>query len=511
MAAQSFVPHAQSYQPAVTSPNTYSMSSLSLKFDRDATGSLGSRTPYHNAPLTAAAAIIRGLPLNTSEESLRLMMVFSKELVNVEMLPAEQSEDPGFRSAILKFRSLDGAQEAKNILDGKPNISNDAKMIVEILGESPASSARLPMETSLAAAAAASTTASSTASSATSSRQASRFNDAFQSMEGSTTTIGSFYGPSDLGGSEAAHYQKLYSPQAPIGNHLSDRPRISGKTLINNDAADDDETGELLKDPVAYAENGALGGQQRRATAPQIPISRMAGLSLNTTAPPMPPASMPLYSHHALSMNGMSNPMSPSVMAVPPPPHHYNSRMRQTLPPANPADQNPPCNTLYVGNLPNETSEEELKAIFSKQRGYKRLCFRTKQNGPMCFVEFEDVSFATKALKDLYGQLLHNSQKGGIRLSFSKNPLGVRSPPAHGQNSAVNMATMNGGLSMSGNGFTSVTGPPPGITVPPGLNGRLGYSGHAGFSDFSNVWGGYSPASMTASASAGFPPNSMGR
>jgi RNA recognition motif-containing protein len=95
---------------------------------------------------------------------------------------------------------------------------------------------------------------------------------------------------------------------------------------------------------------------------------------------------------------------------------------------------NAPCNTLYVGNLPIDTSEEELKAMFSRQRGYKRLCFRTKQNRPICFVEFEDVTFATKALHELYGQPLHNSVKGGIRLSFSKNPLGVRSGQNQDQN-----------------------------------------------------------------------------
>ena len=72
-------------------------------------------------------------------------------------------------------------------------------------------------------------------------------------------------------------------------------------------------------------------------------------------------------------------------------------------------------------------SEDELLAIFSKQRGFKRLCFRSKQDGPMCFVEFESISFATKALNELYGYMLHNCIKGGIRLSFSKNPLGVRS------------------------------------------------------------------------------------
>ncbi|KAI9031755.1 hypothetical protein CLU79DRAFT_693923 [Phycomyces nitens] len=89
----------------------------------------------------------------------------------------------------------------------------------------------------------------------------------------------------------------------------------------------------------------------------------------------------------------------------------------------NPADQNPPCNTLYVGNLPPSTSEEELRQMFSQSQGYKRMCFRNKPQGPMCFVEFDDVVYATQALADLQGQSLSNSVKGGIRLSFSKNPL----------------------------------------------------------------------------------------
>lgn len=100
---------------------------------------------------------------------------------------------------------------------------------------------------------------------------------------------------------------------------------------------------------------------------------------------------------------------------------------RILFPPLDSADQNPPCNTLYVGNLPIDTDEEELKAMFAKQRGYKRLAFRTKGKGPLCFVEFEDASAATRAMHALYGNELHNSTKGGIRLSFSKNPLGVRS------------------------------------------------------------------------------------
>lgn len=108
---------------------------------------------------------------------------------------------------------------------------------------------------------------------------------------------------------------------------------------------------------------------------------------------------------------------------------YYANNFPISHPPANPADQNPPCNTLYVGNLPAQTSEDELKAMFCRQRGYKRMCFRTKPQGPMCFVEFEDTHYATKALTELYGRALSNSTKGGVRLSFSKNPLGVRSHP----------------------------------------------------------------------------------
>ncbi|RZK62012.1 MAG: hypothetical protein EOO85_32740, partial [Pedobacter sp.] len=67
------------------------------------------------------------------------------------------------------------------------------------------------------------------------------------------------------------------------------------------------------------------------------------------------------------------------------------------------ADRNPPCNTLYVSNIPAETDENELISTFKAQSGYKRLCFRNKQNGPMCFVEFDDTASATKTMNELHG------------------------------------------------------------------------------------------------------------
>ncbi|KAF9567406.1 hypothetical protein CPC08DRAFT_719410 [Agrocybe pediades] len=107
-------------------------------------------------------------------------------------------------------------------------------------------------------------------------------------------------------------------------------------------------------------------------------------------------------------------------------------------------DQNPPINTLYVGNLPtspppigypSDYLEETLREIFSARPGYRKLCFRHKANGPMCFVEFEDVQYAAKALQEMSGNTLRGAVKNGIRLSYSKNPLGVRTPTSAGSNS----------------------------------------------------------------------------
>ncbi|KAI0130174.1 RNA recognition domain-containing protein [Xylariales sp. AK1849] len=537
MAAPAFLPQSQPFRGSgisAQSPYPLSMSATS-PFDREASiKPVG--TPFATTPSQVSQVLIRRLPIDTTEEKLKLMVVFSQEIIGVEMLSPEQSDDPGYRSAILKFKTPTGAQQAKDMLNGK-KVSNDAEMIVDILSGSPISSRRYPGDIPTTST---SSTASSTTSSGPISRQPSRFNGGFQSMEKISPPLNGIYGANELPNPDSsAHYQSLFSPQSPIGNHLTERTRISGKSLIH-DTAEDDETRELLHDPVAYAENGP--SQHRRATAPHLPISRLASLSLNTNSPV--PSSVPQYSHSAMTpLSAHGNTMSPTVLNGAT--HSVNGFQmtnqhfqRHNFPPVNPADQNPPCNTLYVGNLPIDTSEEELKAMFSKQRGYKRLCFRTKQNGPMCFVEFEDVSFATKALHELYGHPLHNSVKGGIRLSFSKNPLGVRSGQAPGQTSVASMAGISSIMAGSSNGFTTANGPPPGLPGPPGLN-RMAYSGGGGgassmssgnttpyssasySSNSSNVWNnpiysgplsaGGSSSAMSSSSSAFPPPYMMGR
>ncbi|KAK0656788.1 hypothetical protein B0T16DRAFT_318999 [Cercophora newfieldiana] len=545
MAAQSFMLPARSFlRPKVNSQAAYplSIAPSTNAYDRDATKPVG--TLFSGAPAAAplSSAVIHNLPKSTSQESLSLMLMFSKDLVNVELFATEQADESDTRSvllesdtqsALLQFQTPAGALEVKNALDGKSIVGSPYELVVEILGSSPSNMGkRYPIDTNVSNCA--STAASSAASSATSSRQTSRFNGTFQSMDKISPPMNGVYGAGDLNSPEpSAHYQSIFSPQSPIGNHLTDRNRISGKSLIKNDSPDDDETGALLKDPVGFAENGP----PRRQTAPQVPLSRMATLSLNTT-----PASSHLpishYGHPTMAsgLSAIPNTMSPTPlgggMSGPAAMAYGQSYQPHNFPPANPADQNPPCNTLYVGNLPLDTSEEELKAMFSKQRGYKRLCFRTKQNGPMCFVEFEDITFATKALKDLYGQPLHNSVKGGIRLSFSKNPLGVRSGQSSGQSAAGSIGGLNGMHPGSSNGFTTASGPPPGLSPPPGLglnrsghsaspnlaSGSNPYDSPAFSSPSNNPWGGMYSSNgnsnhtpMMAGTSSNFPPHMMRR
>ncbi|KIY62615.1 hypothetical protein CYLTODRAFT_414601 [Cylindrobasidium torrendii FP15055 ss-10] len=165
-----------------------------------------------------------------------------------------------------------------------------------------------------------------------------------------------------------------------------------------------------------------------RGSATDDDVSRvMAGLAVSTnngtTSPQLSSPSSGASSGSSGTRNGIDQN----------PPVRYLARKKF----ASQLTSNAQINTLYVGNLPiqplplgfgPETLEEQLRELFQLQPGYRRLSFKQK-NGPMCFVEFEDVHFATKAMNDLYGHTLNGLVKsGGIRLSYSKNPLGVRTP-----------------------------------------------------------------------------------
>lgn len=423
-------------------------------------------------PRSMNTILIRRLPRNTSIAAVNGMLLFSGDLISTDIMRSPHPEDHAYATAVARFRTSSGAYEAQTKLQGKSVNSRDPPLLVEI--QSPISlDRRATFDGTIGRQETGSTSSASSHGAPPPGR--SRYGSTFQSSDKISPPLPI----PDSAGNGNGHIQSLFSPTSPMTNGFNDRARVSGKSVINNDDfEDDDETGELLKDPLAYAKSGQ---QLRRSSQAQVPgLSHFSRLSISTDQngnhsnfAPSPIT----QGHVSRGSQALQPPHSPTNITNMNPANPYNFvPSRPQYPPVNPADQNPPCNTLYVGNLPMDTSEDELKTIFGKCRGYKRLCFRVKSNGPMCFVEFDDTTYATQTLNELYGFPLHNSVKGGIRLSYSKNPLGVRSGqsngmvPNGGYSHHVGMGAPGYVNNSNGNGaFRAAPGPPPGIISPPGF------------------------------------------
>ncbi|GAB1606268.1 uncharacterized protein LOC106878922 isoform X9 [Argonauta hians] len=89
-----------------------------------------------------------------------------------------------------------------------------------------------------------------------------------------------------------------------------------------------------------------------------------------------------------------------------------------------PSQPNAPCSTLFVANLGQFSSEQELKDLFSSFPGFCRLRMHNKGGSPVAFVEYQDVRQATEAMNRLHGFVLLSSDRGGIRIEYAKNKMG---------------------------------------------------------------------------------------
>jgi len=470
-----------------TSQTTSPMSQSNNPFDSNLSGSsflIGSERGVSTE--STADLLIRKLPRQTTTESLRTMLLFAKDFLGADFVNVDLPQDQGYLTALAHFRNFSAAEEVRQLLHGKQNNANEPPLHVEVIRHSPGGG-QGPRRNNSEMAFNRANSSSSAGSSSGQPRQSSRFNGTFQAMDRISPpnampgfTNGGTFSPAESS-SVVSPLPNFLSPQSPAGQAGGDRQRVSGKDVIGEDGLDD-EPGDLLRDPIAFAaRNDASSQLSRQPTTPQLPLARFNSLSLRTSTAPSPTAPALTSPRSAAPMQSPTSAMSPTSIGSMGPNASYQMssqhHQRNNYPPVNPADQNPPCNTLYVGNLPLDTSEDELKSMFSRQRGYKRLCFRTKQNGPMCFVEFDDISYATKALNELYGHPLHNSVKGGIRLSFSKNPLGVRTGQPGSMGPQTPLSPSGPMPGMNGLGivpFSTANGPPPGLAAPPGLNSPIG-------------------------------------
>jgi len=137
---------------------------------------------------------------------------------------------------------------------------------------------------------------------------------------------------------------------------------------------------------------------------------------------PLPSATLPHRSHSPLQTFGTKlaesteasivgkSPADVSHSKVPPAPKELAGE-----------DDDPPCTTLHVGNIPLNTSIEELIDLFCMEKGYERLLYKRTPHGSLCFIHFESIASARLARNLLWGRRLKGSEDG-ITLQFSRNP-----------------------------------------------------------------------------------------
>jgi len=179
-------------------------------------------------------------------------------------------------------------------------------------------------------------------------------------------TIGSFT-PLHQGATQPAHPSLPSRPRAcsPASGGETAVPISSGSSAAGSQGSVDEEVSRSLASLAvgAMSENVLIG---TGSTSPQLP-SPASGASSEKSG-----------------RNGIVD-QNPPV-----------SLFYYILVCGDEADVDPQINTLYVGNLPSSPLppgcgpnhlEDSLRNLFSSQPGFRKLCFRQKSNGPMCFVE----------------------------------------------------------------------------------------------------------------------------
>lgn len=150
--------------------------------------------------------------------------------------------------------------------------------------------------------------------------------------------------------------------------------------------------------------------------------------------PPSPPflpittAGMLIHqpTHVTYQTHGTS-PIAPSMISYAPAFHlaavASSSPHRMYAPIKNERD-NLPCNTLFIGNLGEHVEESELQSVYGNQPGFQQLKVVKSPKGISAFVEFVDVLAARACHDAQQGLILSSSDRGPIRVQYSKNPFG---------------------------------------------------------------------------------------
>ncbi|XP_026683623.1 cell wall integrity protein scw1-like [Diaphorina citri] len=125
--------------------------------------------------------------------------------------------------------------------------------------------------------------------------------------------------------------------------------------------------------------------------------------------------------HHANGMpHFLPSPALPSPVGSSPPSQGMNGMS--------------PCSTLFVANLGQFVSEQEIKDIFGSFPGFSRVRMHNKGGSPVAFIEYTDVNFAIQAMSNLNGSYLASSDRGAIRIEYAKTKMAEGTIPRSEEN-----------------------------------------------------------------------------
>jgi len=199
--------------------------------------------------------------------------------------------------------------------------------------------------------------------------------------------------------------------------------------------------------PVTSALHSQLVHHHHALQAAQMPVSvrtpAHAGQIQLTTNHHHP---QPMTVQHPHPMSHAAAAAAMQAIHATMPPAHLVAASPALASPVGSASSNgtPPCSTLFVANLGQFVSEQELKDLFGSFPGFCRLRMHNKGGTPVAFVEYSDVRFANHSMNALQGYVLFSSDRGGMRIEYAKNKMGEVSTLSTQITIPVSVTTSNG-------------------------------------------------------------------
>ena len=83
----------------------------------------------------------------------------------------------------------------------------------------------------------------------------------------------------------------------------------------------------------------------------------------------------------------------------------------------------PPSATLFISYITDETTVEDLRAVFGQMVGFRAARKTTMRGAPCAFIEFDNDRNSTIAMNIMQGQCLRPTDRGGLRIEYAKPTL----------------------------------------------------------------------------------------